>query len=804
MQYGYFDSGKKEYVITKPDTPAPWVNYLGSPEYGAIISNNATGYSFKQSGANGRVVRHRFNSMSNDAPGRYIYLKDMESQDYWSGSWSPVCKPQEEYKSECRHGMGYTVISSEYKDIQTETTYFVPLGETYEVWQCQVKNKGLYERRLSVTGYAAFVNHSNYAEDQVDLQCSLFLTRTSVHKCDDGTIMHQMHNLEPNVPPMERFFALIDGAVSAYCGDRDVFLGTYRGYGNPIGVERGLQNELNYNGNSCGALQCDIVLKPGESKTFTYVLGQHDLETAKKIVANYQEKRKRGFDLVQQQLENLKEDWDEKLDGLIVHTPDEDFNNMVNVWNAYNCYMTFIWSRAASLIYCGLRNGYGYRDTVQDIQGIIHLSPALAKEKIVFMLSAQTTCGAGLPLVKFDHKAGFEDTPDDDSYVRATGHPHYRADDALWLFPTIYKYISESGDLGFLDEQILLANENRTISCYEHLKLAIDFSMNHLGAHGLPVGLHADWNDGLRLGEKGESMFVAFQLVLAIRILQEYAEQKDDCEYLNYLGEIDSKISRSIESSWNVDRWIRGYRGDGTPIGTREDEEASLWLNPQSWSVIAGFGDKKSAEMVMDLVKRELNTPHGAMLFYPPYDNHAFKDVTGIRYFNACTKENGGIFSQPQGWLILAEALLGRGNHAYRYWKEICPASYNDKAELRVIEPYVHGQFTEGKDSPFAGRSHVHWLTGTASTVMVGTVEGILGLRPNSEGLIINPSIPSEWKEFTMEKKFRGKTLFVTVKNPEGKESGVSSVSVNGQTQNDLLISEEILREENKIEVILG
>ena len=794
MNYGYFDLENKEYVITKPDTPAPWVNYLGSPKYGAIISNNATGYSFTKSGATGRIIRHRFNSVSNDAMGRYIYLKDQENQDYWSASWAPVCKSFDAYISECRHGTGYTVISSEYSGIHAETTYFVPQGAEHEVWQCKVTNKDSRDRKLSVIGYCEFVNHSNFMEDLIDLQCSLFLTSTNFK----GNFMHQKHRLEPGVAPVERFFGLADAEITSYCGERDAFLGAYRGYGNPAGVEHGLGNELNYNENSCGALQTDIVLQPNETKSFTYVLGQKSEQEAKEILAAYSGVEN-GATLADRQLEELKSYWHKKLSALQVHTPDEAFNNMVNVWNAYNCFMTFIWSRAASFIYCGLRNGFGYRDTVQDIQGIIHLAPEMAKEQLVFMLSAQVTNGAGLPLVKYTHNAGFEDTPDDESYVKATGHPSYRADDALWLFPTVYKYISESGDLAFLDEEIFFANNGEKGTVYEHLKRAIDFSVNHVGNHGLPAGLHADWNDGLKLGKLGESTFVAFQLVYAIRILKAYAIERGDMEYVSYLDGVYEKLDALLQDCWNEDRWIRGYAEDGQVIGKRTDAEASMWLNPQSWSVISGFASKEQAETAMERVYQELNTPYGAMLFTPPYEKYPFEGATGINYYNSYTKENGGIFSQTQGWLILAEAKLGHGNRAYEYWREAAPAAYNDRIETRVLEPYVHGQFIEGKGSPFAGRAHVHWLTGTASTVMVGTVEGILGLKPESKGIVIEPAIPSEWKEFTMDKMFRGKMLHITVKNPNGNEYGVQSVTVNGRQIQGLLIEESLLESENEI-----
>ena len=798
MNYGHFDLKNKEYVITNPATPAPWANYLGSPEYGAIISNNAGGYSFVKSGANGRVIRYRFNSVAVDQPGRYVYIKDNETGEYWSGSWAPVCKPLEDYKSECRHGTAYTVITSEYKKIKSEVTYYVPKDATYEVWAAKITNNDTKPRKLSVTGYCEFVNDPNYEQDQVNLQYTLFITRTYFKK----NYIHQMQNEVYN-SKTGRFLGLAGAKADAFCGDRDAFVGSYRSYANPKGIEEGLKGDLNYNTNSCGALQSDIVLQPGESKVLTYVLGGP--KTDDEITSIISKYEKAG--VVEKEVEELKNYWHEKLDNFQVETPDEDFNNMINVWNAYNCFITFIWSRAASFQYCGLRNGFGYRDTVQDIQGVIHLAPEMAKKQIVFMLSAQVTNGAGLPLVKYTHNAGHENHPDENdentAYAKETGHPSYRADDALWLFPTVYKYISESGDIAFLDEEISYANDGEKGTVYDHLKRAVMFSMNHLGNHGMPAGLHADWNDCLRLGKKGESTFVAFQLVYAVKILRQYAEKKNDTEYIKYLDEVKQKLDEILAACWNEDRWIRGYKEDGTVIGQRTDPEANMWLNPQSWSVISGFASETQAKLAMDSVERELNTPYGAMVMYPPYVEHGF-DGALMQCFNKCTKENAGIFSQPQGWLILAESLLGHGNRAYKYWKEASPATYNDNAEHRCLEPYVYGQFVEGKDSPFAGRAHVHWLTGTASTVMVGTVEGILGMRPNADGLNINPSISSEWNGLKIRKSFRGKKLDITVDNSAHVESGVKELFLNGEKLEGCFVPADKLKDTNEIKVVLG
>ena len=804
MKYGYFDDKEREYVINRPDTPSPWVNYLGSPEYGAIISNNAGGYSFARSGANGRILRYIFNQF--DQPGRYIYIRDNDSRDYWSASWQPVGKDTEQYQSRCCHGMGYTRMLADYSDIHSEADYYVPLGKSYEVWGLSVTNKSDRIRNLTLTGYAEFTNHNNYEQDQVNLQYSLFITRTLFEK---DRIIQQIHgNLDTlkadeevdDKKVTERFFGLAGAEVSSYCGDKDQFLGKYHGYGDPQGVTSAdLGNVTSYNENSCGALSCKITLAPGESRTVIFLLGMKPSSEAEDIIKSY---KKDPAGQIRQEIDTLKADWFTKLDHLKIRTPDPAFNTMINTWNAYNCFITFVWSRAASFIYCGLRNGYGYRDTVQDIQGIIHLTPEMACEKIRFMLSAQVDNGGGLPLVKFTHNPGHEDTPDDASYVQETGHPAYRADDALWLFPTIYKYIAETGNTAFLDEVIPFANKDEG-SVYEHLKRAIQFSFDHLGPHGMPAGLYADWNDCLRLGAKGESSFVALQFYYAMTLIKKFAVYKQDSEYIRYLEEKQEEIGQKIQKlCWDNDRFIRGYTEKGERIGAAADPEANMWLNPQSWSVISGLASKEQADIALENVYQRLNTAYGAILMDPPYHAHAFDGALAVIY-NQGTKENSGIFSQSQGWLILAEALSGHGNRAFEYFTENAPAAQNDRAEIRHLEPYCYGQFTEGPASSHFGRSHVHWLTGTASTMMVGCVEGILGLRPDLKGIRIAPAVPESWDFLEMDKEFRGKYLHIRVENPDHRESGCRSMTLNGQELPDNYIPEELLAEKNEIVLIM-
>ncbi len=801
MQYGYFNDEKREYVITDPRTPMAWANYLGSPEYGAIVTQNAGGYSFVKSGANGRILRYTFNQF--DEPGRYVYLRDDENGDYWSASWRPVEKPLDQYKTITRHGTSYTEIESEYAGVKSQVLYYVPMNATHEVWRVKLTNTSDRVRTISAMSYCELTTESNYEQDLVNLQYTQFITNTTFH--NDCIVEHINQFCGVNEKGenwRERVFALAGAPVKSYCGRREKFLGVNR-FRNPQAVISGdLGNALSVNGNPCGALHAQLTLQPGESRTIAFLLMQKAPSVAREIIDRYAD----AENVVNAELNELIEYWHGKLSGLMVNTPDANFNTMINTWNAFQCFTTFVWSRAASLIYCGQRNGLGYRDTVQDIQGIIHLDPEMAKERLVFMLSAQVHHGGGLPLVKFDHNAGHEDSPEDESYVRATGHPHYRADDALWLFPTVYKYIAETGNKDFLNEVIPYATHGEG-TVLEHLQKAIDFSMNHLGAHGMPAGLHADWNDCLRLGAAGESSFVAMQLYYATRVLDELMpDTPENAEYRAYLREVGEGQKKLInEHFWEDDgeaaRFRRGYSEEGALIGCKGDIEAAMWMNPQCWGVISRLSTPEQAEKSMQSVYDLLNTPWGVEVMGPCYKEHYF-DGALMKLFNPTTKENGGIFCQPQGWAILAESLLGHGGHAFQYFTESCPAAYNDRAELREIEPYVHGQFIEGHESPQPGRAHVHWLTGTASTVMVGCVEGILGLRPTPDGLVIKPAIPAEWDGFTMDKTFRGKRLHITVDNSAHHEGYQGRTLVNGAEVQGVLTN-DVLTDGCQITVIM-
>ena len=787
MKFGHFDDVNKEYVIQNPKTPYPWINYLGTQAFFSLISNTAGGYHFYKDARLRRITRYRYNNVPVDMGGRYFYIKDNDT--IWSPGWAPVKTELDSY--ECRHGMGYTVITGKKNGLSAEVTFFVPQDYNGEIQSVVLKNESNETKTFKLFSFVEWCLW-NAQDDSTNFQRNF---NTGEVEIVDSTIFHKTEYKERR----NHFaFYTVNDTIDGYDTDRESFLGLYNGFENPQVVAAGkASNSVADGWSPIASHYKEITLQPGESKELIFVLGRKTSAEADEILHTYETPGK-----VDAEVAALKQFWHEKLNHFSVETPSEAFNNMINVWNAYQCFITFIWSRAASFIYCGLRNGYGYRDTVQDIQGIIHLDPELAAEKIRFMLSAQVDNGGGLPLVKFNHNAGHENTPDDPEYVKETGHPSYRADDALWLFPTIAKYVGESGNAAFYDEVIVYANGGED-TVYDHLKRAIQFSMERLGDHSMPAGLHADWNDCLRLGKKGESTFVAFQLYYAMTMMKKLAAERNDAVYVDYLEDAQAKLAQTLETCWDEDRFIRGIREDGVIVGAKKDPEANMWLNPQSWSVISGFASKEQADTAMQSVADILDTPYGAKLLEPPYRHHYF-DGALMHIFNPDTKENGGIFSQSQGWLILAEALLGHGNAAFRYFTESSPAAMNDKAEIRVMEPYVHGQFTESSASPYAGRAHVHWLTGTASTVMVGCVEGICGMRPDADGLAIRPSIPAEWDGMKMHKVFRGKQLNIIVQNPNHVESGVCALTLNGEALQGDYVPAEKLQDTNEIVVTLG
>ena len=798
MRYGHFDDDAKEYVIERPDTPTSWSNYLGSTEYGAIITNNAGGYGFYRSGARGRFLRLRFNAVPMDQPGRYIYLRDRDSSDYWSASWQPVGKPLDDYESICRHGTAYTVISSRYGGIATETTYFVPLGRAFEVWRLKVVNEGDRPRRLSLFSFCEFTNQWDTTQDRVNLQYSLFIVRGT--RTEDGLLRIAIQdNLTPEsggflVHDIARhaWMALVGSDATGYDTSREAFLGSYRGYHNPLVVEQGACTGSDaYGDNACGALQTDIDLAPGEGREVMLLLGIGDARTVgKETVAEFG-----SLDRADEELRKLKASWHAKLGSLVVDTPEEDLDHTVNVWGLYNALITAAWSRAASLVYNGERDGLGFRDSVQDVLGIVSAVPDEARRRLELMLTGQVSNGGAMPIVKpFEHRPGREEPPADEEY---------RSDDCLWFFNAVPAYVNETGDIGFYEKVLPYADAGEA-TVFGHLRRALEFNLERTGAHGLPCGLSADWNDCLRLGYRGESLFVAFQLRLGLTAYAEIAKRLDRSDEAAWALDRRDRLDIDIQAvAWDGDRFIWAIGDDGTVYGTRDADEGGIYLNTQVWSVISGAATPEQAARCMETVREKLATPYGLMLSAPPFVKTSI-DVMRAVVFNPGIKENAGIFNHTQGWGVMAECLLGRGDRAYEYYRAAMPAAYNDRAEVRQIEPYVQGQTTYSTFSPRAGTTRTSWLTGAAPWAYHAATQYILGLRPELDGLRIDPCIPSTWSGFTITRRFRGKTLVIDVTNPDRICRGVKTVSLNGEALPDNLIPADRLDHRNRVEVALG
>jgi cellobiose phosphorylase len=797
MKYGYFDDKNKEYVIERQDTPRSWSNYLGSTEYGAIITNNAGGYSFYKSAAQGRFTRLRFNVIPMDQPGRYFYIHDKESKDFWSTSWQPTGKSLKEYKSECRHGSAYTKILSEYSSIKTESLYFVPLGRTYECWLLKITNTDKKKRNLSVFTYIEYTNNWNLSQDMINLQYSQYILKMDVvgNIIDHGTNVYMPSlpdHFEDDGQGRHTFLAINGAEVKGFDTDREIFLGPYRTYANPIVVEEGkCRNSIAVGDNGCGTLQVDVELLPGESKELVVIMGIGAAGTdGKKAVQELGDVVK-----VREEFEKLKNYWHGRIEGFKAETPDGDFNSMLNMWNPYNNLITYAWSRAASLVYSGERDGLGYRDTVQDMLGVIHMIPHEVKERLELMITGQVSTGGAMPVVKpFAHNPGTEKAPEEKDY---------RADDCMWLFNTIPAYIKETGDIRFFDK-VLPYSDKEEDTVLGHMKRAIQFNLKRSGKHGLPCGLSADWNDCLQLGHDGETTFVAFQLRYALKTFIEIAEMLKRPEEINWANEHLNTLDKNIEKyAWDGEWFLRAYRADGLKFGSKENDEASIFLEPQPWAVISGLPSKEQAEKLMDTVNARLSTDYGLMICDPPVEKTDPK-VIKARLFNKGMKENGSIFCHTQSWAVIAEALLGRGNKAYDYYRKFMPSAYNTNAEVREVEPYVYCQFTNSKYSPRYGASRLPWLSGTASWAYYTATQYILGVQPDYNGLRIDPCIPSVWKEVKVSRKFRNKNFNIIIKNENNIQKGVKKIILNNKEIPGNLILLEIMQDYNEVVVIMG
>lgn len=784
MRYGHFDDRAREYVIDRPDTPSSWVNYLGTDKYCAIISNNASGYAFFESPKSGRLLRFRFNSVPMDRPGRYVYLRDASDGDYWSISWQPVGKPLSSFKSRCAHGLGYTRFETEYRDIRATARYLVPLDEPLELWEIEVHNGGDTRRELDVFGYAEWC-FWDIQQDAFNFQYILYTCRMGY---EPGIVDYSIR-LWPFREPKGFFACTLP--VESFDTDREIFLGAYRHEGNPASVESGrCSDSIAVGGTPCGALHSKLELAPGETRRFVYVVGIGD---AKSFGRECREKYSDPARL-ETEAARLRDYWDGRLQAFRASTPDPEVNSMVNTWNQVQCHTTFNWSRSASFNEAGGRDGMGFRDSNQDTLGVVHCLAEPVKAKLVDLLKAQFASGAAMHSVQpLGFKQGAHNRSGD-----------VFSDDHLWLLISVASYLKETLDFDFLDEQVAFADEGKA-NVYEHLKRALEFSWAKRGPHGLCMGLAADWNDCLNLKGTGETTFSSFLLLKGLGEFLEIARRRGvdrDVEaYDARRRELKALIDEHV---WDGAWFLRGFLASGRKLGAASSEQSKIFLNSQSWAVMAGAAERDKLITAMDSVHEHLATEHGAVLNYPAYTEHD-AEVGAITCFPKGLKENAGIFCHANTWAVIAEAMLGRGDHAYRLYRAFLPAAKNESAEHYTMEPYVYCQFIVGKEHPFHfGRARNSWLTGTATWGFVAISQYILGVRADYDGLVIDPAIPADWPSFTVTRSFRGATYRIRVDNPEHVCSGVRRLVVNGKNVDGTLVPQFPPGSEVSVEVVLG
>jgi len=784
MQYGYFDNKEKEYVITRPDTPLPWINYLGCEDYCALMSNTAGGYSFYRDAKERRITRYRYNNIPTDRGGRYIYVRDDKSGDFWSASWQPVLKELSKYKYECRHGLGYTTISSEYSGIKTKTTYFVPLGENLEVWMLEVKNDTKRLRSLTVNTFIEFCLW-DALNDMTDYQYNLNIGET-LYK--DNIIYHISRYRVEN-----KYFAYhtcTNAKASSFDSDRSAFLGKYGALDAPAAVKAGKgSNSIASGWSPVGSQFIKLQLRPGESKTLIFLLGySENKDNMPRIIKKFRTKSS-----VQEELESLKKYWEENLSHYTADTQDPDVNAMVNIWNQYQARTTFNWSRSASYYESGIGRGMGFRDSNQDTLGFVHQIPEKVKQRIIDLASTQFEEGNALhqysPLTK-----------------KAISNEKNYSDDHLWLIFSVAGYVKETGDVKFLDSLVPFES-GREAPMYEHLARAVGYTMKNLGPHGLPLMFFADWNDCLNLGgnkNKAESVMVAQMLVAAAKEMANLARVSGKNPDVQKYNDIAEQMKASINSNaWDGHWYLRGFTDNEESVGSSKSKEGQIYLETQPWAVISGVAENDNARKCMDSVKKYLATEYGIMILTPPYSKF-YPELGSISIYPPGLKENGAIFCHPNPWAMIAECILGRGNQAFEYYKAILPATKNKISDIHKVEPYIYCQMIAGRDHKNFGEGKNSWLTGTAAWNFVAVSNWILGIRADYEGLVIDPCIPDKWDGFSVKRLFRNCNYFITVRNPDHVCKGIKQLVVDGKTIKGNLVPAFTDRKDHYVEVEMG
>lgn len=788
MKFGHFDDKRKEYVIERPDTPYPWINYLGCENFFGLISNTSGGYCFYRDARLLRLTRYRYNNVPTDAGGHYFYLSDGET--VWNPGWAPTKTALDSYR--CRHGLGYTVLESEKNGLSAQQTSFVPIGANCEVHRLVLKNNTDNAKKIKLFSFVEFCLWNAY-DDMTNFQRNY--STGEVEVCG-STIYHKTEYRE-----RRNHYAVfsVNVPVSGFDTDRESFLGLYNGFDHPDAVFEGkARNSVASGWAPIGSHFIEAELQPGEEKSFIFVLGYCEnpedkkweapdvinKAPAKKLLARF-----RTDEQVDAALAELKEHWEKLLSTFQLSCRDDRLNRMVNIWNQYQCMVTFNMSRSASYFESGIGRGMGFRDSTQDLLGFVHLIPTRARERILDIASTQMEDGSAYhqyqPLTKrgnLEVGSGFNDDP-------------------LWLIFGVNAYLKETGDWSILKEQVPFDNkEGSAAPLLDHLKRSFGHVVNHLGPHGLPLIGRADWNDCLNLNcysktpgesfqtcsnfESGiaESVFIAGMFVFIGPAYEEICRRMGDTAEAEHAAAETTKMTEAVlKSGWDGEWFLRAYDAHGEKVGSNECDEGKIFIEPQGFCVMAGIGVKEGkAAKALDSVHKLMDTKYGIVLNWPSYTTYRL-NLGEISSYPPGYKENGGIFCHNNPWISIAETVLGHGDRAFEVYRKTCPAYLEEISEIHRTEPYVYSQMIAGRDAVHFGEAKNSWLTGTAAWTFYDVSQYILGIRPQFDGLQIDPCIPSAMKNFSVKRRFRGADYQIEVDNSAGVQKGIKSMTLDGE-----------------------
>ena len=799
MRFGHFDDDAREYVVTTPHTPYPWINYLGSEQFFSLLSHQAGGYSFYRDAKMRRLTRYRYNNIPADAGGRYLYVND--GGDVWTPSWLPVKADLDHF--EARHGLGYSRITGERNGLRVATTFFVPLGENAEVQRVAVTNTSDAEKTVTLFSFVEFCLW-NAQDDQTNYQRNLSIGEVEVEQ--DGPHGSAIYHKTEYRERRDHYAVFgVNTRADGFDTDRDTFVGAYNSLGEAAVPRAGASADSIASGwYPIGSHSVRLTLAPGETRDLVYVLGYLEnpqdakwADDAHQVVNKEKAHALLGRFATAAQadaaVEALQEYWTNLLSTYSVRSGDEKLDRMVNIWNQYQCMVTFNMSRSASFFETGIGRGMGFRDSNQDLLGFVHLVPDRARERIIDIASTQFEDGSAYhqyqPLTKRgnnDIGSGFNDDP-------------------LWLIAGVAGYVKETGDFSILDEPVPFDNEpGSEVPLFDHLTRSFDFTVNHRGPHGLPLIGRADWNDCLNLncfstepgesfqttenkaGGHAESVFIAAQFVLYGEQYAELAERRGLTEVASQARKVVGEVREAVlEHAWDGRWFLRAYDFFGNPVGTDAKPEGKIWIEPQGFAVMAGIGvgegpddTEAPAIQALDAVEEMLGTPHGLVLQYPAYTTYQV-ELGEVSTYPPGYKENGGIFCHNNPWVIIAETVVGRGDKAFDYYKRITPAYREEISDVHRLEPYVYAQMIAGKEAPRAGEAKNSWLTGTAAWNFVAVSQYLLGVRPDWDGLVVDPQIGPDVPSFTVTRVARGATYEISVTN-SGAGGSRASLVVDG------------------------